>query len=124
MTDSKQAETNSLEIEVTRLLHRIGVPAHIKGHEYLRIAIILAVEYPDKGYSMTKYIYPEIARRFSVSYASVERAMRTAVELSWDRGDITLLSELFEYTISCEKGKPTNYEFVSLLADRIRIKRA
>ena len=110
-----------LEYEVSEILHTMGVPAHIKGHGYLRCGIIMAVENESVINSVTKVLYPGIAKCYGVSASSVERAMRNAVSIAWERGDITLLSELFGFTIDCAKGKPTNSEFIAMLADDIRL---
>lgn len=116
-----QNDNKELEINVSKLLHRVGVPAHIKGYGYLRYGIILAVENQGVINSVTKTLYPNIAKHYGVTASSVERAMRNAVSIAWDRGDITLLSDLFGFTVNCEKGKPTNSEFIAMLADDIRL---
>lgn len=115
-------EPFSLTAEVSTLLQTLGVPAHIKGYQYLREAILLAVQ--NGGYlgGMTKTLYPELARRFGSTAGSVERALRGAIELTWSRGDIETLQHYFGNTVSCTRGKPTNSEFIALLADRIRLR--
>ena len=125
---AKNAEIKSLddaniEIQVTNIMHRIGVPAHINGYHFLRAAIILAAEDMKYVNSVTKILYPEVARLFDTSASRVERAMRHAVEVAWDRGDVDVLNSFFGYTVSHLKGKPTNSEFISLIADHIRLKR-
>ena len=106
---------------VTEVIHEIGVPAHIKGYSYLREAIILAVE--DKGAvdAMTKELYPAVAREFGTTPSRVERAIRHAIEVAWDRGSIEILVKWFGYTVSHNKGKPTNSEFIALVADKLRL---
>ena len=103
------------------MLHRIGVPANIKGHEYLRCAIVLAYKNETYMNSVTKEIYSRVAQKYDVTPSSVERAMRIAISIAWDRGDIILLTELFGFTINCEKGKPTNSEFIAMLCDNIKL---
>ena len=117
-------EINSaeLEIRVTENLHLIGVPAHIKGYHYLREAIILAIENPDIINSVTKELYPTVSKKFSSTPSRVERAIRHAIEVAWDRGDVDVLTEFFGYTIHNAKGKPTNSEFIAMIADKLRLK--
>lgn len=120
----KMEEINSaeLEIRVTENLHLIGVPAHIKGYHYLREAIILAIENPDIINSVTKELYPTVSKKFSSTPSRVERAIRHAIEVAWDRGDVDVLTEFFGYTIHNAKGKPTNSEFIAMIADKLRLK--
>ena len=110
-----------LEAEVTDMIHEIGVPAHIKGYQYLREAIIMSVEDSSVLSSITKILYPGIAKRFSTTPSRVERAIRHAIEVAWNRGKMETLENLFGYTINTGKGKPTNSEFVALIADKIRL---
>lgn len=110
-----------LEQDVTDMIHEIGVPAHIKGYQYLREAIIMAVEDPGMISSITKLLYPTIAKRFQTTPSRVERAIRHAIEVAWSRGRMETLDSLFGYTIDVGKGKPTNSEFIALIADRIRL---
>lgn len=110
-----------LEAEVTGMIHEIGVPAHIKGYQYLREAIIMSVEDSSVLSSITKILYPGIARRFDTTPSRVERAIRHAIEVAWSRGKMETLDSLFGYTINTGKGKPTNSEFIALIADRIRL---
>ena len=112
---------SSLEAEVTRLLHDIGVPAHIKGYGYLRDAIILSVSDANMINSITKLLYPTIARLNESTPGCVERAIRHAIEVAWNRGNMDTIDELFGYTISSGKGKPTNSEFIALISDKIRL---
>jgi len=113
----------SLEAQVTDIIHEVGVPAHIKGYQYLREAIILAVRDMDMISSVTKILYPEVAKRFNSTASRVERAIRHAIEVAWDRGDLETLQKYFGYTVSNLKGKPTNSEFIAMLADRIALSR-
>lgn len=112
----------NLEIVVTDMIHRIGVPAHIKGYHYLREAIMLSVEDKEMLESVTKLLYPEVAKKFSTTPSRVERAIRHAIEIAWDRGDVDVLNSFFGYTVNTGKGKPTNSEFIALLADKISLK--
>lgn len=111
----------TLEAEVTSILHEIGVPAHIKGYQYVREAIIIAVQDIEAISAVTKVLYPEVAKRFHTTPSRVERAIRHAIEVAWDRGDVEVLNSFFGYTVSNVKGKPTNSEFISMIADRIRL---
>ena len=111
-----------LEVMVTEIIHQIGVPAHIKGYHYVRESIMLAVERPEIINSVTKQLYPEVAKRFGTTASRVERAIRHAIEVAWDRGDVDTLNSYFGYTIHNGRGKPTNSEFVAMIADKIRLK--
>lgn len=113
----------ALEGMVTAIIHEIGVPAHIKGYQYLREAILLAVEDMDVINAVTKVPYPEVARRFSTTPSRVERAIRHAIEVAWDRGDLETLQKYFGYTVNSAKGKPTNSEFIAMIADRLQLQR-
>ena len=118
-----QAEkTYDLEQDVTDIIHEIGVPAHIKGYQYLREAIMMSVKDPAMISSITKVLYPTIAKRFQTTPSRVERAIRHAIEVAWSRGRMETLDALFGYTVNTGKGKPTNSEFIALIADRIRLK--
>ena len=110
-----------LEQDVTDMIHEIGVPAHIKGYQYLREAIMMSVEDPAMISSITKILYPTIAKRFQTTPSRVERAIRHAIEVAWSRGRMETLDAMFGYTIDTGKGKPTNSEFIALIADRIRL---
>jgi len=112
----------SLELSVTEIIHQIGVPAHIKGYHYLREAIIMSVNDPDIINSVTKQLYPAVAKSFSTTSSRVERAIRHAIEVAWDRGDVDVLNSYFGYTIHNTKGKPTNSEFIAMISDRLRLK--
>ena len=112
---------HDLEQDVTDMIHEIGVPAHIKGYQYLREAIMMAVEDIDMLNSITKVLYPTIAKKYQTTPSRVERAIRHAIEVAWSRGRMETLDALFSYTINTGKGKPTNSEFIALIADRIRL---
>ena len=118
-----QTSVDSDELTVTEILHQIGVPAHIKGYQYLREAILLAVDDMDVINAVTKVLYPEVARRFSTTPSRVERAIRHAIEVAWDRGDLETLQKYFGYTVNSAKGKPTNSEFIAMIADRLQLQR-
>ncbi len=113
----------SLESVVTDIIHEIGVPAHIKGYQYLREAIILTIRDMDVINAVTKVLYPEVARKFNTTPSRVERAIRHAIEVAWDRGDIETLQKFFGYTVSNIKGKPTNSEFIAMIADCLSLRR-
>lgn len=115
------AEEPSLEIQVTEILHQIGVPAHIKGYHYLRDSIIMAIETPDIINAVTKQLYPNVAKRYETTASRVERAIRHAIEVAWDRGDVDILNSYFGYTIHNTRGKPTNSEFIAMISDRLRL---
>lgn len=117
----KTVDTRDLEQDVTDMIHEIGVPAHIKGYQYLREAIMMSVDDPGMISSITKILYPTIAKRFSTTPSRVERAIRHAIEVAWSRGRMETLDALFGYTIDTGKGKPTNSEFIALIADKIRL---
>lgn len=110
-----------LESDVTNIIHEIGVPAHIKGYQYLREAIIMSVNDIEMLNSITKILYPTIAKKYQTTPSRVERAIRHAIEVAWSRGKMDTIDELFGYTIHNGKGKPTNSEFIALIADRIRL---
>lgn len=111
----------NLEAEVTSIIHDVGVPAHIKGYQYLREAILIAVSDMDVINAVTKILYPEVAKRFDTTASRVERAIRHAIEVAWDRGDLETLQKYFGYTVSNAKGKPTNSEFIAMIADRLSL---
>ena len=118
---TKEKPEHDLEQDVTDMIHEIGVPAHIKGYQYLREAIMMAVEDIDMLNSITKILYPTIAKKFQTTPSRVERAIRHAIEVAWSRGRMETLDALFGYTVNTGKGKPTNSEFIALIADRIRL---
>ena len=117
-----QRREADLEALVTEIIHEIGVPAHIKGYQYLREAIILTIKDMDIINAVTKVLYPEVAKRFSTTPSRVERAIRHAIEVAWDRGDIEVLQKYFGYTVSNIKGKPTNSEFIAMIADSLTLR--
>ncbi len=117
----KPASQQSIEALVTGIIHEIGVPAHIKGYQYLREAIIIAVNDMDVINAITKVLYPQVAKTFQTTPSRVERAIRHAIEVAWDRGDLDTLQRFFGYTVSNTKGKPTNSEFIALIADRLQL---
>lgn len=116
------ADESDIECVVTEIIHQIGIPAHIKGYHYLRTAIILSVDDPEMINCITKLLYPTVARMYDTTPSRVERAIRHAIEIAWDRGDVDTLNGYFGYTIHTSRGKPTNSEFVALIADKLRLK--
>lgn len=131
--DAKKKESNvsvkagverrqkSMEELVTQMIHSVGVPAHIKGYQYLRNAIMMVIQDMDTINSITKVLYPSVAKNFNTTASRVERAIRHAIEVAWDRGEPEVLNEIFGYTVSNAKGKPTNSEFIAMIADRMRL---
>lgn len=119
--EQKKEPPRDLEQDVTDMIHEIGVPAHIKGYQYLREAIMMSVDDCSMISSITKILYPTIAKRFQTTPSRVERAIRHAIEVAWSRGKMETLDALFGYTIDTGKGKPTNSEFIALIADKIRL---
>ena len=117
----RRVDKTSIESMVTNIIHEIGVPAHIKGYQYLREAIIIAVNDMDVINAITKVLYPQVAKTFQTTPSRVERAIRHAIEVAWDRGDLDTLQSFFGYTVSNTKGKPTNSEFIALIADRLQL---
>ena len=111
-----------METQITKIIHQIGVPAHIKGYQYLRTAILLTVNDGDIINSVTKILYPTVAKQYQTTTSRVERAIRHAIEVAWDRGDIDTLNSYFGYTIQTNRGKPTNSEFIAMIADNLRLK--
>ena len=117
-----QNEIPDVETQVTKIIHQIGVPAHIKGYQYLRTAIIMAINDSDIINSVTKILYPSVAKKYQTTTSRVERAIRHAIEVAWDRGDIDTLNSYFGYTIQQGRGKPTNSEFIAMISDNLRLK--
>ena len=113
---------HSLEVVVTEMIHQLGVPAHIKGYHYLRSAILHCIEDSEMLECVTKLLYPTVADEFQTTPSRVERAIRHAIEIAWDRGDIETLNSYFGFTVNTGKGKPTNSEFIALIADRIKLR--
>ena len=121
MPAARHTGQQSIETMVTNIIHEIGVPAHIKGYQYLREAIIIAVEDMEVINAITKILYPQVAKAFQTTPSRVERAIRHAIEVAWDRGDLDTLQRFFGYTVSNTKGKPTNSEFIALIADKLQL---
>ena len=111
-----------MEAQVTKIIHQIGVPAHIKGYQYLRCAILMVIDDADIINSVTKVLYPTVAKKYQTTTSRVERAIRHAIEVAWDRGDVDTLNSYFGYTIQNSRGKPTNSEFIAMIADNLRLK--
>ena len=112
---------SNLEMQVTEIIHQIGVPAHIKGYQYLRDAILMAIEDDSIINAVTKRLYPAVAKKHGTTSSRVERAIRHAIEVAWDRGDVDTLTAYFGYTIHNERGKPTNSEFIAMISDKFRL---
>lgn len=122
-SDGERVLTESdLETQVTQIIHQIGVPAHIKGYQYLRTSIMMVVKNGEIINAVTKTLYPNVAKQYSTTSSRVERAIRHAIEVAWDRGDLDILNSYFGYTVQNSRGKPTNSEFIALIADNIRLK--
>jgi two-component system response regulator (stage 0 sporulation protein A) len=116
-----ESVSRNLEVEVTRMIHQMGVPAHVKGYQYLRDAIVSVVQEVSLLGAVTKELYPMIAEKYSTTASRVERAIRHAIELAWDRGNIDFMNRFFGYTINVDRGKPTNSEFIAMVADKLRM---
>ncbi len=121
-TFKNEVQDVNMEFVVTEIIHQIGIPAHIKGYHYLRHAIIMCVNEPEMLSNITKGLYPAVAAGFDTTASRVERAIRHAIEIAWDRGDVDTLNSYFGYTIHNLRGKPTNSEFIALIADKLRLK--
>ena len=115
------AAEQSLEMQVTEIIHQIGVPAHIKGYQYLRDSILMAIEDGGIINAVTKRLYPAVAKKHDTTSSRVERAIRHAIEVAWDRGDVDVLNSYFGYTIHNSRGKPTNSEFIAMISDKFRL---
>ena len=111
----------NIEVKVTEILHQIGVPAHIKGYHYLRDSILMSIEKPEIINAVTKELYPSVALQYETTSSRVERAIRHAIEVAWDRGDVDVLNSYFGYTIHNSRGKPTNSEFIAMISDKLRL---
>ncbi len=122
MAPDDPRRASDMKVVVTDIIHQIGIPAHIKGYHYLREAILLSLENEEMLESVTKQLYPTVAKKFSTTASRVERAIRHAIETAWDRGDLDMIQNLFGYTVSVGKGKPTNSEFIALITDNLRLK--
>ena len=116
------SQDSDMEAQVTKIIHQIGVPAHIKGYQYLRTAILMTIEDTEIINSVTKILYPTVAKKYGTTTSRVERAIRHAIEVAWDRGDVDTLNSYFGYTIQNSRGKPTNSEFIAMIADNLRLK--
>ncbi len=121
-TDGSSPLNTDMEAQVTKIIHQIGIPAHIKGYQYLRSAILMTISDSDIINSVTKVLYPSVAKKFQTTTSRVERAIRHAIEVAWDRGDVDTLNSFFGYTIQNARGKPTNSEFIAMIADNLRLK--
>ena len=117
-----KSDEPDIETQVTKIIHQIGVPAHIKGYQYLRTAILLTINDNEVINSVTKVLYPSVAKKYQTTTSRVERAIRHAIEVAWDRGDVDTLNSYFGYTIQNNRGKPTNSEFIAMIADNLRLK--
>lgn len=120
--DAAAEREADLETQVTKIIHQIGVPAHIKGYQYLRSAIIMTMNNAELINSITKQLYPGVAKQYGTTSSRVERAIRHAIEVAWDRGDVDVINSFFGYTVQSARGKPTNSEFIALVADSLRLK--
>ncbi len=116
-----RSRSDDIEVIISDIMRQIGVPAHIKGYHYLRTSITLCITNPEMLGSVTKLLYPTVAKQYSTTASRVERAIRHAIEVAWDRGDVDVLSSFFGYTIDSERGKPTNSEFIAMISDKIRL---
>ena len=114
-------ETHNLQVSITKMLHELGIPSHIKGYQFLRDAINIVFDRPDVIGGITKELYPELAGKYDTTVSRVERAIRHAIEVAWNRGQIEMHEKIFGYTVNSNKGKPTNSEFIAMIADRIRL---
>ncbi len=121
--ESEPKEDNKVQMAISKLLHSLGVPSHIKGYQYIRESIYMMYSSKEMLGGITKEIYPEIASRFDTTASRVERAIRHAIEVSWSRGDYELMEEIFGHSVDYDRAKPTNSEFIATLADRLRIDR-
>ncbi|MEE5992067.1 MAG: sporulation transcription factor Spo0A [Oscillospiraceae bacterium] len=123
IADSENApiDMQDMEVTVTEIIHQLGVPAHIKGYYYLRTAILASLENAELLESVTKLLYPTVAKQYNTTASRVERAIRHAIEIAWDRGDLDILNAFFGYTVNTCKGKPTNSEFIALVTDKLRL---
>ncbi len=119
--NSESGGTEDMEVVVTEVIHQLGVPAHIKGYHYLREAILASLDNKELLESVTKMLYPTVAKKFDTTSSRVERAIRHAIEIAWDRGDLDTLNSFFGYTVNTCKGKPTNSEFIALITDKLRL---
>ena len=121
MSNQAYQSNLNIEVKVTEILHQIGVPAHIKGYHYLRDSILMSIEKPEIINAVTKELYPSVALKYETTSSRVERAIRHAIEVAWDRGDVDVLNSYFGYTIHNSRGKPTNSEFIAMISDKLRL---
>ena len=119
--NNQKAGNNELKISLTKLLHELGVPSHIKGYQYIREGILLLYDNPNIVGGITKELYPEIADKYNTSVSRVERAIRHAIEVSWNRGNLDLMEEVFGHSVDYDKAKPTNSEFIVTVADKLKL---
>ena len=122
LNNSSPITDTDLELMITEIMHQIGVPAHIKGYHYLRDAIMLSIKDPEMINAITKILYPGIAKKHNTTSSRVERAIRHAIEVAWDRGNVDVLNSYFGYTIHTNRGKPTNSEFIAMISDKLRLR--
>lgn len=122
LTPENSLGAPDMEAQVTKIIHQIGVPAHIKGYQYLRSAILMTISDNEVINSVTKVLYPSVAKKYQTTTSRVERAIRHAIEVAWDRGDVDTLNSYFGYTVQNNRGKPTNSEFIAMIADNLRLK--
>ena len=118
----RKKDQENLEALVTNVIHEVGVPAHIKGYQYLRDGIIMVVNNIEVINQITKQLYPDLAKKYKTTPSRVERAIRHAIEVAWNRGQIETVESIFGYTVNSNKGKPTNSEFIAIIADKLRLK--
>jgi two-component system response regulator (stage 0 sporulation protein A) len=116
-----QSTSDDIEIIISDIMRQIGVPAHIKGYQYLRTSIMYCIDDPTMLESVTKILYPSVAKKYNTTASRVERAIRHAIEVAWDRGDVEVLSSYFGYTIQAQRGKPTNSEFIAMISDKLKL---
>ena len=122
--ESEKYKKIKLENEITEILHEVGIPAHIKGYHYLRDSIMMAIEDPEIINAVTKQLYPSVAKQYNTTSSRVERAIRHAIEVAWDRGNVDVLNSYFGYTIHSSRGKPTNSEFIAMISDKLCLEMA
>ncbi|MBP3597121.1 MAG: sporulation transcription factor Spo0A [Clostridia bacterium] len=120
-TENSSNKETSLEAKVTNIIHEVGVPAHIKGYQYLRDGIMMVIENVEVINQITKSLYPDLAKKYKTTPSRVERAIRHAIEVAWNRGQIEATERIFGYTVNANKGKPTNSEFIAMIADKLRL---
>ena len=118
---NNEKKNSNVEVEISKLLHSLGIPSHIRGYQYIRESVYIMYQNPDMIGGITKCIYPEIANRFETTASRVERAIRHAIEVSWTRGDYEMMEELFGHSVDYDRSKPTNSEFIATLADSLRL---